>query len=39
MIDTHSHINFEDYKLNFEEFLSEIKHNEVEKVIIPGVEP
>ena len=39
MIDTHSHINFQDYKENFEKFLSEIKQNEVEKIIIPGVEP
>lgn len=39
MIDTHSHINFEEYKNNFNNFLEEIKANEVEKVIIPGVEP
>lgn len=39
MIDTHSHINFEDYKENFEFFLQDIKDNEVEAVIIPGVEP
>ena len=39
MIDTHSHINFEDYKENFEDFLNDIKSNEIEKVIIPGVEP
>lgn len=39
MIDTHSHINFEDYKENFEQVLKDIKENEVQKVIIPGVEP
>ncbi len=39
MIDTHSHINFEEYRENFENFLNDIKINEVEKVIIPGVEP
>lgn len=39
MIDTHSHIDMEEYKENFDAFLDEIKANEVEKVIIPGVEP
>lgn len=39
MIDTHSHINFDEYKENFDSFLKEIKDNEVEAVIIPGVEP
>ena len=39
MIDTHSHIDFEEYQENFEEFLNEIKNEGVEKVIIPGVEP
>ncbi len=39
MIDTHSHINFEEYKKDFDNFLSDIKQNDVEKVIIPGVEP
>lgn len=39
MIDTHSHINFDEYKQNFENVLAEIKNNEVDKVIIPGVEP
>jgi TatD DNase family protein len=38
MIDTHSHINFEEYQENFDNFLNEIKSNEVEKVIIPGVD-
>lgn len=39
MIDTHSHINFENYRENFEDFLNDIQRNEIEKVIIPGVEP
>ena len=39
MIDTHSHINFEDYKENFDSFLDDIRKNEVETIIIPGVEP
>ncbi len=39
MIDTHSHINFDEYKEHFDEFLEDIKNNEIEKVIIPGVEP
>lgn len=39
MIDTHSHINSSEYKENFEEFLLDIKNNDVEKVIIPGTEP
>ncbi len=39
MIDTHAHINFEDYQENFDEFLCELKNNEIENVIIPGVEP
>ncbi len=39
MIDTHSHIDFDDYQENFEDFLSDIQNNGIEKVIIPGVEP
>ncbi len=39
MIDTHSHINFEEYKADFDNFLNDLKANEIEKVIIPGVEP
>lgn len=39
MIDTHSHINFEDYKENFDIFIEDLKKNDIEKVIIPGVEP
>ena len=39
MIDTHSHINFEEYRENFEGFLSSLRENDIENVIIPGVEP
>lgn len=39
MIDTHSHINFEDYKENFVSFIDDLKNNEIDNVIIPGVEP
>ncbi len=39
MIDTHSHINFEEYKKDFDNFLERINNNGVSKVIIPGVEP
>ncbi len=39
MIDTHSHINFEDYKENFDSFIEDLKNNEIDNVIIPGVEP
>lgn len=39
MIDTHSHINFEDYKENFDGFISNLKENDIQNVIIPGVEP
>ena len=37
MIDTHSHINFEEYKKDFDFVLNEIRENDVSKVIIPGV--
>ena len=39
MIDTHSHINFDEYKKDFDCFLENLKNNEIEKVIIPSVEP
>ena len=39
MIDTHSHIDFDEYKENFEKELNEIQEAGVEKVILPGVEP
>ncbi len=38
MIDTHSHINFDEYKENFDDFLKDIKENDVSKVILPGVD-
>lgn len=37
MIDTHSHIDFEEYGTNFKEFIEELKTEEIENVIIPGV--
>ena len=39
MIDTHSHINFEEYRQNLDLVLDDIKLNGVDNVIIPGVEP
>lgn len=39
MIDTHSHINFDEYLENFDLLLEEMKQEDVEMVIIPGVEP
>jgi TatD DNase family protein len=39
MIDTHSHINFDEYKQDFDNVLKEIKENDVSSVIIPGVDP
>jgi TatD DNase family protein len=39
LIDTHAHIDMENYKDNFDEILVEAKNNGVEKIIIPAVEP
>lgn len=39
MIDTHAHLNIENYENRIEELLSEILAAGVEKVIIPGVVP
>lgn len=39
MIDTHAHLNIENYENRIEELLSEISAAGVEKVIIPGVVP
>ena len=39
MIDTHSHINFPEYRTNFSEFIENLKKENIEKVIIPGVDP
>ncbi len=36
-IDTHAHIDFPEYQEDFEGFLNELKQNDVENVIIPGV--
>ena len=36
-IDTHAHIDFPEYQEDFAAFLNELKENNVEKVIIPGV--
>ena len=38
-IDTHSHIDFEDFQDNFDELLQKCKDAGVEKIVIPGVEP
>ena len=37
LIDTHAHLDFEDYSENFDQVLDDIKANGVEKVIVPGV--
>ena len=39
MIDTHAHIDFENYDKRFDDLLAEIKEAGVEKVVIPGVIP
>ncbi len=39
MIDTHAHINFNEYSNNFDKFINNLKSKNIEKVIIPGVEP
>ena len=36
-IDTHAHIDFPEYQEDFEGVLNELKQNDVENVIIPGV--
>ncbi|MDD3014274.1 MAG: TatD family hydrolase [Candidatus Gastranaerophilales bacterium] len=37
LIDTHAHLDFEDYQGNFDNLLDEAKSAGVEKIIIPGV--
>jgi len=37
LIDTHAHLDFEDYQENIDTILAEVKSAGVEKVIIPGV--
>lgn len=39
LIDTHAHIDFEDYEEGFEDLLKLSADAGVEKIIIPGVEP
>lgn len=39
LIDTHSHIDMENFEPRFDEVLKKAKQNDVEKVVIPGVEP
>lgn len=39
MIDTHAHLNFDEYKENFDEVLDDIKSNGVNKVIMPSSSP
>lgn len=39
IIDTHAHIDFEEYAEKFDEILENARVNHVEKIIIPGVEP
>ena len=39
IIDTHAHIDFDEYAQKFDEMISTAKENNVEKIIIPAVEP
>lgn len=39
IIDTHAHIDFEEYFDKFDKMLENAKSNNVEKIIIPAVEP
>lgn len=39
LIDTHAHIDFDNYKDDFDGMLERAKENGVEKIIIPAVEP
>lgn len=39
LIDTHAHLDFEQYSQNLEKILQEASDAGVEKIIIPGVEP
>ena len=39
IIDTHAHIDFEEYADKFEQMLELARENNVEKIIIPAVEP
>ncbi|MFH0702624.1 MAG: TatD family hydrolase [bacterium] len=37
LIDTHAHLDFENYQENLEQILDNAKHAKVEKIIIPGL--
>ena len=39
LIDTHSHIDMDNYKDRFDEVIAEAKDFGVEKIVIPGVAP
>lgn len=39
LIDTHAHIDMDDYSADFSEMLKRAEENNVQKIIIPGVEP
>ena len=39
LIDTHAHIDMEDFEADFEQMLQRAAENGVEKIIIPAVEP
>lgn len=39
LIDTHAHIDMEDFDADFEDMLKRAKDNGIEKIIIPAVEP
>lgn len=39
IIDTHAHIDFEEYENKFDEILENATTNNIEKIIIPAVEP
>lgn len=39
LIDTHAHLDFENYENSFDEIISNAKDAGVEKIIIPGVRP
>ena len=39
LIDTHAHIDMDDYSADFQEMLKRAEENGVKKIIIPGVEP
>jgi len=39
LIDTHAHIDMDNYRDNLDEILENAKDNDVEKIIIPAVEP